>query len=226
MYLSRIILNPRNGNAARDLANPHDMHRTLMRAFPSAQGGPAPIRHNHGVLYRVDRNGGGNGALVLVQSSIQPDWEPLAAVTEYFMEPPRTKDISRLYDALAAGQVLAFRLRANVTIKTTRRADGDKGAPHRVPLRTDAQAVLWLQRKAESGGFLLEGNDALHGVRVAQDPDIVARRGKNIPPMRFASTCFEGRLRITDAEKFKHSLKHGIGSAKAYGFGLLSVARG
>jgi CRISPR system Cascade subunit CasE len=35
---------------------------------------------------------------------------------------------------------------------------------------------------------------------------------------------FEGRLRVTDAEAFRRALAAGIGSGKAFGFGLLSVA--
>jgi len=31
-------------------------------------------------------------------------------------------------------------------------------------------------------------------------------------------------LQVTDAEKFRESLKTGIGTGKAYGFGLLSIA--
>ena len=34
----------------------------------------------------------------------------------------------------------------------------------------------------------------------------------------------EGVLRVTDLEKFRNALLHGIGSAKAFGFGLLVIA--
>jgi CRISPR system Cascade subunit CasE len=42
--------------------------------------------------------------------------------------------------------------------------------------------------------------------------------------MTFGSVLFEGRLAITDTEQFRATLAAGIGSGKAYGFGLLSVA--
>lgn len=38
------------------------------------------------------------------------------------------------------------------------------------------------------------------------------------------SALFEGRLRIIDLAAFHHALEQGIGSGKAYGFGLLSIA--
>ena len=34
MYLSRLILNPRHRRVQREVANPYEMHRSLMRAFP------------------------------------------------------------------------------------------------------------------------------------------------------------------------------------------------
>ena len=36
---------------------------------------------------------------------------------------------------------------------------------------------------------------------------------------------FDGRLVVTDAALFRQTLVQGIGSGKAFGFGLLSVAR-
>jgi CRISPR system Cascade subunit CasE len=36
---------------------------------------------------------------------------------------------------------------------------------------------------------------------------------------------FEGDLEVTDAAAFRAALAQGIGSGKAYGFGLLSIAR-
>ena len=34
MYLSRLILNPRNRRVQREIAGPYQMHRSIMRAFP------------------------------------------------------------------------------------------------------------------------------------------------------------------------------------------------
>jgi CRISPR system Cascade subunit CasE len=36
---------------------------------------------------------------------------------------------------------------------------------------------------------------------------------------------FEGRLKIVDADRFKQALFEGIGSAKAFGCGLMLVRR-
>ena len=34
MFLSKLILNPRNRRVQREIADPYQMHRSLMRAFP------------------------------------------------------------------------------------------------------------------------------------------------------------------------------------------------
>jgi CRISPR system Cascade subunit CasE len=43
--------------------------------------------------------------------------------------------------------------------------------------------------------------------------------------MSFGSVLFEGELIVTDVKAFREALMQGIGSGKAYGFGLLSIAR-
>jgi CRISPR system Cascade subunit CasE len=42
--------------------------------------------------------------------------------------------------------------------------------------------------------------------------------------LSFFAVVFEGRLQITNIDKFKEALIKGIGHGKAYGFGLLSIA--
>ena len=43
--------------------------------------------------------------------------------------------------------------------------------------------------------------------------------------MTFGSVLFDGELEVNDANAFRAALRSGIGSGKAYGFGLLSIAR-
>lgn len=83
----------------------------------------------------------------------------------------------------------------------------------------------WLVRKSTEGGF------AIMEVRGADNvPDALQREPGIVRGMREGSrvtvegVVFEGRLRITDAERFCEALLTGLGRGKAYGFGLLSVA--
>ena len=49
MYLSRLILNPRNRRVQREVTDPYQMHRSIMRAFPD---GLKPEEER--VLFRVE----------------------------------------------------------------------------------------------------------------------------------------------------------------------------
>ena len=57
MYLSKLTLNPRHPQARLDAANCHELHRTLLSAFPAdvqkASGG-LEARSQFGLLYRIE----------------------------------------------------------------------------------------------------------------------------------------------------------------------------
>ncbi len=229
MYLSQMILNPRDRRVRRDLADPSEMHRTLLQLFvPEAE--PTAFRARHGVLFRIEPRTAGEGPVVLMQSITEPDWSRLAVREAYFLQAgkknPATKSVDAQYDSLAEGQALQFRLRANPTkkIDTKTRADGTKSNGKRVPLREPEALAAWLWRKGEQGGFAPAG-DPRTSVRANPEEDVIARRKGNRSVMTFGAVLYEGRLRITDANAFRAMLQAGVGPGKAFGFGLLSVAR-
>jgi CRISPR system Cascade subunit CasE len=43
--------------------------------------------------------------------------------------------------------------------------------------------------------------------------------------LTFGAVVFDGMLEVSDPGRLRSALRHGIGSAKAFGFGLLSLAR-
>jgi len=233
MYLSRLILNPRNRYVRRDLANANDLHRTLLRAFPPGQE-PCSFRAMHEVLYRMDVDPRTGVPVVLLQSRTAPDWSFLDEMPQYLQtaeENPSVKSVGDLYEAIRPGQVLRFCLQANVTKKilTKTGPDGKRNNGKRVPLRKVEEQVAWLRRKGQAGGFELlntRTDSRVPDVRLRPDDDVKARRKQGGTPreMTFGSVRFEGKLRVTDEEAFLASLINGIGSGKAYGFGLLSVA--
>jgi CRISPR system Cascade subunit CasE len=108
-----------------------------------------------------------------------------------------------------AGQRLAFRLRANPTIKRHGKRYG---------LYQEAEQIEWLRRKAEEGGFILE----MATPAIQQRQLRSSRRGAE---MQFLAVRFDGMLRVSDPARFVETLSSGLGSAKAFGFGLLTVAR-
>jgi CRISPR system Cascade subunit CasE len=152
---------------------------------------------------------------------------------------------------ISEGAVLRFRLRANPTRRVDKnRHPDDKLRAKRVQLFGEEEWQAWLARKGERGGFALltvqaepSGDErqraaGLFGLKPSADravPNVRASEGltitgrKELAPgnrakLTFGAVLFEGRLRVTDAERFRTTIEHGIGSGKAYGFGLLSIA--
>jgi len=222
MYLSRLILNPRSRQVQRELADPYEMHRTLCRAFPNAN-----FEENEpsGILFRVDLHPKTSVPTLLVQSQHKPDWSFLLAERKNYLldeaalplgvENPAWKEIAPKFHQ---GQALAFRLRANPTVKKDR--EGRKQG-RRVGLYREKEQLAWLERKIETaGGRLLSahitGKDELRGKLFTEKDD--ARR------MRFVSAQFDGILQVKDPDLLVKNIASGIGSGKGLGFGLLSLA--
>jgi len=234
MILSRLVLNPRSREVRRDLADVQEMHRTVMSLLPPTSSDAS--RGELGALFRVDSDLRGNPVL-LVQSRVQPEWARLEQ--EYLGAAgndrnPDSKDLSSVWRALKRGMTLSFRLRANPTrkIQTKTGPNGIKRNGMRVELRTQNDRMKWLQRKGANGGFDLMSMDTageipnlsvvtegkFSGVR--WDPHAERIRSKLV----FAAVLFEGQLIVVDPDRFRMTLERGIGSAKAFGFGLLSIA--
>ena len=150
-------------------------------------------------LIRVDRKEEAYRVLIVSHSApVKPDWCP----TDYF----GTKIIP---DDFFAHARYRFSLLANPTKKLrVDNADGSrKKNGRRVPITKREDLIAWLQRKAETGGFAI-------------NPDSL----RTIPRGRE----FFHRDRTTHgthtAVEFQGELAAGIGSAKAFGFGLLVLA--
>jgi CRISPR system Cascade subunit CasE len=242
IYLSRLILNPVSRAVWRDLADCQAMHRTIMAAFPRSAGGDEGARAQFGVLFRVESAPRGASApLLLIQSGVLPDWTRLPV--DYLLtgegspENPACKRVDQIYGAIGAGTVLRFRLRANPTRKIDTRS-GESGVRRngrRVALSREPELLAWLDRKGEQGGFRLitaRGRSSAENVLATSAGRVTGRRGGSTAEGRasesrltFRSVVFDGVLVVTDAARFQVTLERGIGSGKAYGFGLLSIAR-
>ena len=236
LYLSRLILNPRDRAVQRDIADCRDLHRTVLRAFPNVSETPeasaddtAPgdgARSRFALLYRGDIDDRGVPTL-LVQSGHTPNWAALTGRSaRYLLREVEIKDIAASYAALTAEQVLSFKLHANPTKKVDPRQDKDPARRNgrRVVLVTEEEQLGWIVRKGEQSGFdLMRRGDGSPTVQVSLVQRVV---GHGPPDTRtFGAVTFGGVLRVTDANLLRAALVVGIGSGKAYGFGLLSLAR-
>jgi CRISPR system Cascade subunit CasE len=203
MFLSKLVLNPRSRQVRRELAEPYEMHRTLLRAFPDANaGGPGRV------LFRVDVGRATGIPTLLMQSEKPPDWSSLEALRDYLSgAPAESRPVCLQF---ATGQQLRFRLRANPTVKRNGK---------RLGLLREEDQIAWLRRKGEEGGF------ALNGVVVIPDGFTQGRKTDDHGPHELShfAVRFDGVLTVTDSDRFAQTLAAGVGSGKAFGFGLLSV---
>lgn len=220
MYLTLLRLDPHAPNVQRDLRDPHHLHRTVMRAFPSVLDPEVEARAYWGVLHRLEIERRTGRVLLYVQSRVEPDWSFLAAgdLVHDGLSNPAVKPVAQIYERLAAGRVLRFRLRANPTrkIDTKSGPQGKRRNGRRVPLQgVDAQ-VEWLSRKAQEHGFeLLQATIAATGAAELVRSHSVGSS--------FQGVVFEGRMMVRDPALFRAAMVKGIGPGKAFGFGLLSV---
>ncbi len=236
LYLSQLTVDGRCREARRDLGDCHALHQRILMGFPDETGTDG-ARARFGVLYRVEPMDG--GARILVQSRERPDWSRLPAgyLRGQALGPKR---VDENYARIAVGQELLFRLHANPTRRIADRLQanptqqmiernaiqGEHWRGKRVDVRGEAEQLAWLSRKGEQGGFVLLAVRSCQDVGDVRMAPGAATHGvrQGSGRMTFGSVTFEGRLRVTDAARFRAALATGIGSGKAYGFGLLSVA--
>ena len=236
-YLSRLILDTRQRQVRRDLGNTHQLHRTVLAAFPQLPPGTL-AREQFGLLYRVEPIVGEAALLrMLVQSNTLPDWSQLPAgalgPTSDGRGNPAVRSVGEEYERIGVGASLLFRLRANPTKRLSDRTPGRENAllGKRVALLRESEQLAWLGRKGEEHGFRLLATELSADVPAVQAAAQGTERGRRpsrngvaAMPLCFGAVLFSGRLEVTDAERFQAALAGGIGSGKAFGFGLLSVA--
>ncbi|WP_040005262.1 type I-E CRISPR-associated protein Cas6/Cse3/CasE [Fibrisoma limi] len=216
MHLSKLILNPRCREVQRDLSSPYELHRTLAHAYTTDSG--QDYRAQHQVLFRIEPLSHATALpAVLVQSATAPNWNELPEA--YLMHKPETK---LLVPTFSVGQTLAFRLLANPT-KKEKRPDRRQGRRIALPDYAEEDEITpargWLVRKGEQNGFhvLYATTEAFW---LGMDR---GRATKNAIPIY--GVRYDGLLQVTDPALLTSALQSGIGPSKAFGFGMLSLAK-
>ncbi|WP_240348180.1 type I-E CRISPR-associated protein Cas6/Cse3/CasE [Methylomonas sp. EFPC1] len=120
---------------------------------------------------------------------------------------------------------IRFRLRAN-PIKTIK--DSSKGTVEkqgktftktvRVPLLHEEQQQAWLECK-------LQDFAPLETLILQPEPVTYFRKAKEGRSGKIQTVLFDGVITVTDPAEFESQVMQGIGPAKAFGCGLLSIAR-
>jgi|DewCreStandDraft_4_1066084.scaffolds.fasta_scaffold24813_3 CRISPR system Cascade subunit CasE len=183
----------------------------------------APRDERCGFLFRIDPLPG-RRAMILVQSALKPDWDYAFHNAGFLLA--AAPQVAVYNPQFSTGQALRFRLLANTVFRARSGSVDAAGKPvnskwvdKRLPVASTVQALShWLERRGPPAGFRVE---TLYLVQ----PGYVWAGRMNEHLCRFRSTRYEGTLKVVDPVLFlKRAVVGGIGPAKAFGFGLLSVA--
>jgi CRISPR system Cascade subunit CasE len=218
IYLSRLFLNPRSWAVRRDLANPYEMHRTIMKAYSKIS------RQDHRILYRLENNTQTGFPLLIVQSPVAPDWSFIKGAKHKYLVNienlpnggDTNPDVKTFTPAFQIGEKLAFRMCVNPTVKKSR-SDKDQG--QRVGIRCEEEQLSWLERKIDQAGAILT---LVHTSNESKIKGELNRQDLK-SSLTFFSVQFDGFLKVREPEKLVETLQTGIGSGKGFGFGLISL---
>lgn len=203
MYLTRLILDPRCAQARRDLADAYDMHRTLSRAFVTGDA-----EHPMRFLWRLERDTNPwTHPTVLVQSRQAGQWNSIQSLPGYLQKPAESKTVD--LDRHVQVGAYRFRLMANPTVTRLGKRYG---------LVDEVAQLQWLQRQGARHGFAVK-------VGVVSAYDLLESKRKPGANITVQQVCFDGVLEVQEPHSVRNVLLDGIGPAKAFGCGLLSLAR-
>lgn len=226
-YFSRLRLNPTRRGTRTLVGSPQAMHAAVMGSHPGATDSPEGR-----VLWRLDRHGGHDLELFVVSPS-RPDFTgiveqagwPAAATWD-------TTEYDRLLRRLVAGQFWRFGLTAN-PVHSVSAARDPSGRGKVLPHVTVAHQGQWLLKNAERWGFDLPGmteetaGNIVRGREVAAFGRKAAGVGGSTPRrhrVEITRADYSGVLQVTDADRLRSALVQGMGRAKAYGCGLMTLA--
>lgn len=200
MYLSKVMIKDK---ACR---NHYEIHRALWQMFSE------DVNAGRDFLFRVEKSGRQQAEL-LMQSMRQPVSQSpnagLLATRDYPLK-------------LIEGQRVRFLLIAN-PVKTINDKKGRKNAKGevkkcRVPLIDESEQRLWIERK-------LDDSARLEALIIANRPPLYFKKSKANMAGKIQPVGFQGILQVANPTILKEMIINGIGPAKAFGCGLLSLAR-
>jgi CRISPR system Cascade subunit CasE len=221
MYLTKFFLDPQTKQGSRAIRNPQFLHANIAK-FTSCT---IPIgdadKINGRTLWRLD---GTYSAvpIVWIVSPTEPTLDDLVKEMGKKVDGIvyKTRSYQPFLDGLKAGQIYSFRLAANPV--HSGRSVYEPNQTKRYGHVTASQQQLWLQQYCQRHGFPLRLRDGEPKVAIiGRGRRSFPRQGKNV-----AITVAEyiGELEVCDPASLRNALTNGIGHAKAYGCGLMTLA--
>ena len=215
MYLSRVEVDTNNRRKIKELTHLGAYHDWVEQCFPQEFEKEERTRK----LWRIDKL---NGRIyLLIVSQTVPDIDRLE---RYGVAGSGScKDYQPFLDSLKEGERYNFRVVLN-PVKSV--PDGNKGSGRRgrvYPLLAVEKQAAFLKERSEKNGFRLDDDE----YRIVERGFKLTRRepsdGQKRKTLRISQAAYEGRLVITDIEKFKKVLSEGMGREKAFGCGMMTV---
>ncbi|MGW1281115.1 type I-E CRISPR-associated protein Cas6/Cse3/CasE [Streptomyces tsukubensis] len=252
MYLTRFRVNTARPGARRLLSAPQALHAAVLASFPGLLPGHGDGPEGPRVLWRLDHNARAEVFLYIVGPD-RPDLTHLVeqagwpvAAADPATPGWETRPYGPFLDRLETGGVWSFRLTAN-PVHYIRRKEGEptKRTAHITPHhqlgwllddeRQKRSGYQVLEKPAEKrllpGGTTLQGRPhhgdayeaAVRDQRELSFGKSAGGRGSPVHRVKIVTVTYDGRLTVTDPVALRRTLTRGIGKARAYGCGLMTL---
>jgi CRISPR system Cascade subunit CasE len=211
LHLTKLVINPAHPNANQALRDINRMHQIVTAYSCPPDFGPAS-RAAAGLLYRLEH--ANTGPHLLIQSATHPD----TTTTPPGFAHAGTRDLTPLLHHLHNDMTVRYRITLNATTSHCAPPQPD-GTPRPRGTRTSLtghDALTWWHSKAPHHGL------QPHATATADTTKLRGRKKTNT--ITIAATTIEGTAQITDTDALCTTIHTGIGRARAYGCGLLSLA--
>ena len=206
MYITRVFL--------KRLPTPNIIHGLLSSAFPGERNNSTNEN-----LWRTDDIG--DSKVLIIVSGSSPDIRKIvseigvnrakAEINTDNKRQDKTIDYEAFLKHIENGQDWNFRLCANPIEHVKQITIEHRGKIF--ALRSVVEQIEWLERQGMKCGF------TMRACSVIGDSWIAFKK------VRIRAVTFDGILKVADADSFRLALTKGIGRGKAYGCGLLTVAK-
>ena len=205
MYLTRIEMELSDHAIRSGIQDRQRLHKLITGLFQSDRKGAE-------ILFRC-RNRGMNTD-VYIYSSVPVEKERILPSMHIIAQ----RDLTEWLLTLKNGSIYGFQL---ITLPFKKVSESGRKNSRRRALKNARERLEWLERKAEQNGFtILSVNETPSEEVKAWHPDEKGGR------LTMNTYCYTGLLKISDAEAFQKAIRTGIGPGKAYGLGMLILARG
>ncbi|MFE3110613.1 type I-E CRISPR-associated protein Cas6/Cse3/CasE [Kitasatospora indigofera] len=232
--LTRVFLNPLRPGAQKLLGSPQAMH--------AAVAGATALYDDPGrSLWRLDADSPHRPAL-LVLTQVEADFTHIveqAGWPDVAAGKPQGRDCGGLLSRIEVGQQYQFRVTANPAQAVAPQPSGvaaegagdglsgeSRGRGKVLGHRTATHQRRWFLERTTRWGFEVLGTGAggEPDMRIIRSERLSFGKDKGAQRVTLQTATFEGLLTVTEPKVLVDALTVGVGRARAYGCGLLTLA--